>query len=165
MSCSATCSTPSRTPSFPSAIQRYLEIERARFADRVRVEIDLPDELESALVPSLLLQPLAENAVRHGIAPREGPGRIEITAHRDDMRLVLMVSDDGVGPGGDVSGANGVGLANTRERLAELYGEGHRFAIRGREGGGTEVLVEIPWRTRVAAGGPHFEGVSFEPLR
>lgn len=128
-------------------LERYLQIERARFADRLQVEIDLPEALEGACVPSLLLQPLAENAVRHGIAPREGPGRIEITARRSGERLVLTVRDDGVGPGGASSGANGVGLANTRARLTELYGPRHRFTIGPREGGGTEVVVEIPWRT------------------
>lgn len=127
-------------------LDRYLDIERVRFADRLTVEVDVPEDLRDALVPPLLLQPLVENAVRHGIAPREAPGRIDVAARRVDGRLVLVVRDDGLGLGkGADAPSSGVGLANARERLSELYGDRGRLDVAPREKGGVEVVVEIPW--------------------
>ncbi|MGH7565735.1 MAG: sensor histidine kinase, partial [Gemmatimonadota bacterium] len=130
-------------------LDRYLEIERVRFEDRLNVEVRVPAELHDARVPPLMLQPLVENAVRHGIAPREAPGRVEVEAHRDAGDLVVVVRDDGVGLGtarraGEA--ALGVGLANTRARLEELFGDRHLLEIAERPGGGVEVEVRVPWK-------------------
>lgn len=130
-----------------SILERYVEIERIRFSDRLTVELELPDELGEARVPSLLLQPLVENAVRHGISPREGPGRIEVSVARHGDRLSLTVRDDGVGIDGADGPRSGVGLANTRARLEGLFGTDYRLEM-GRGGdGGTEVRIELPFRT------------------
>lgn len=133
-------------------LDRYLDIERVRFADRLAVEVDVPAEVREARVPPLLLQPLVENAVRHGIAPREGPGRIEVLARREDGRLVLVVRDDGVGMDGEGEGREtstsrsaGVGLANARARLAALWGDAARLTVARRAEGGVEAVIEMPW--------------------
>jgi two-component system, LytTR family, sensor kinase len=102
-------------------IQQYLGIMEVRFSDRLRVTWEVPDELRAARVPSFVLQPLVENAIRHGIAKRTDAGRIEIVARKSGDRLVLSVSDDGPGPHGNGNG--GVGLMNTRKRLEHLYGD------------------------------------------
>ncbi len=102
-----------------------------------------------ARVPSLILQPLVENAIRHGVAPRAGPGRVEIRAERrHDSRLRLLVRDDGPGvPGGAPAGPpEGVGLANTRARLRQLYGDRQRLTVGNAAGGGFEAVIEIPFR-------------------
>jgi two-component system, LytTR family, sensor kinase len=102
-------------------IEQYLGIMEVRFSDRLRVTWKVPAELRQARVPTFVLQPLVENAIRHGIAKRTEAGRIEIAARRAGDRLVLTVADDGPGPNG--SGNGGVGLANTRARLEHLYGD------------------------------------------
>jgi len=125
-------------------IEKYLEIERIRFRDRLAVEIRAaPDTLELE-VPSLIIQPLVENAIRHGIEPQARPGRIEVEARREGATLVLLVRDNGAGqpPGGFTR--EGIGLANTRERLRELYGDRHRFELANRPDGGLEVRLTIP---------------------
>jgi sensor histidine kinase YesM len=125
-------------------IEKYLEIERIRFRDRLAVEIRAaPDTLELE-VPSLILQPLVENAIRHGIEPQARPGRIEVEARREGGTLFLLVRDNGAGqpPGGFTR--EGIGLANTRERLRELYGDRHRFELANRPDGGLEVRLTIP---------------------
>ncbi|MNC85917.1 Sensor histidine kinase YpdA [compost metagenome] len=98
-------------------------------------------------MPSLLLQPLVENAVRHGIAPKVGGGRLEISARRDGERLRLVVRDNGAGLGNDTLQAfnEGVGLSNTRSRLEHLYGEQHRFEFQRPPDGGLAVTVVIPF--------------------
>jgi signal transduction histidine kinase len=126
-------------------IAEYLALERARFGDSLVTTIDVAPEVREAAVPSLILQPLVENALRHGIGAREGPGELRIAARQDNGHLVLEVVDDGVGYDPARAGA-GVGLANTRERLAQLYGDAHRFEIRRGAGGGTVAVVEIPLR-------------------
>jgi len=128
-------------------LEKYVEIERVRFQDRLTVEFDVAPETREARVPNLLLQPLVENAVRHGIAKRRGPGRIEIRAVRRDGRLELAVRDDGEGLAGGAAGGAGIGLANTRERLAQLYGSEHRLELRDAPGGGLEVAIAIPFNT------------------
>jgi signal transduction histidine kinase len=100
-------------------IEQYLGIMEVRYSDRLRVSYDIPSELRPARVPTFVLQPLVENAIRHGIAKRTDAGRIEIAARRAGDQLVLTVRDDGPGPNGQANG--GVGLANTRERLRHLY--------------------------------------------
>lgn len=104
-------------------IEQYLGIMEVRYSDRLRVTYQVPSDLRSARVPTFVLQPLVENAIRHGIAKRTEAGRIEISARKAGDKLVLSVSDDGPGPAGHINGdANGgVGLSNTRERLRHLY--------------------------------------------
>jgi len=128
----------------------YLEIQRARLGGRLRVAVEAPADTLEARVPNLVLQPLVENAIRHGIAPRTGGGRLEVRARRENGRLWLEVRDDGPGlPAGGLS--EGIGIANTRARLAHLYGDDHRLELANQQGGGLRVTLEIPFR---AAGGP-----------
>jgi two-component system LytT family sensor kinase len=124
-------------------LAEYLTLERARFGDALVTRFDIAPEVRGAPVPSLILQPLVENALRHGIGPREGPGELAIAARRHSGHLVLEVTDNGVGYDPARAGA-GVGLANTRERLAQLYGNRQRFQIAAGRWGGTVARVEIP---------------------
>ena len=129
-------------------LDRYLEIEKTRFQDRlvVRKEIE-PDTLD-ALVPNLILQPLVENAIRHGIARRSGAGRIEIRSWLEDGTLAVRIRDDGPGlPNeADVAVRGGVGLANSQARLEQLYGGAHRLELANRPEGGLDVTLAIPFR-------------------
>jgi len=120
--------------------RRYLDIERTRFGDRLAYTVEAPLDLHAALVPSLILQPLIENAVRHGIEPKREGGRIFLTAARDKKSLRLSVRDTGVGlKDGFVPG---VGLANTRERLRETYGANASLQLVGGEG--TSIEIRLP---------------------
>jgi hypothetical protein len=121
--------------------ERYLEIERLRFPDRMAFEIDAPAELRGAAVPTLLLQPLAENAIRHGIAKLAAPGRVAIKIRRDDDRLCIEVFNTG-SLAADYRA--GVGLGNTMDRLRHLYGSAHGFELRSRDGG-VVAQVSVPW--------------------
>lgn len=126
-------------------VESYLEIERARFGDRLDYRILVPDEAREARVPTLVLQPLVENALHHGIAARAGPGRVDVSAQRDGDMLRLVVRDDG---GGFTHAASErVGLANTRARLRLLYAGRQRFDVRNADGGGVVAEIELPWRT------------------
>lgn len=128
--------------------ERYLEIERIRFQDRLTVQMDIDPQTLNAEVPNLILQPLVENAVRHAIAAHSSAGRIEIVAKRQDGKLFLKVSDDGPGLPEDWcrSKREGVGLKNTRARLAQLYGDEYDFDLsKGKEKGAVVTLV-IPFR-------------------
>ena len=128
-------------------LRLYLEIERTRFRDRLEVRWDVAPGLDQAAVPTLLLQPLVENALRHGLGPRATPGRVEIAARRDEDTLTLRVTDDGVGLGGNGdSSGTGIGIPSTRARLAGLYGSRHSFTLEEREAGGVRVTVRIPYR-------------------
>jgi signal transduction histidine kinase len=124
----------------------YLEIERIRFGDRLRVEMHIAPETMEAKVPNLVLQPLVENAIRHGIEPRARPGSIQIRACRRGDALALQVIDNGAGMPRGNPPREGVGLANTRARLRELYGGAHRFEMLNAEQGGLEVKLDIPFR-------------------
>lgn len=130
-------------------IGRYLEIQRMRFSDRLSVSIDASPETHGALVPNLVLQPLVENALRHGIANRAGAGTVVIRARCEDNWLCLSVLDDGPGLGSKSASANGggIGLTNTRARLEQLYGDAFRFDVRDRDSGGVETALAIPLRT------------------
>jgi two-component system LytT family sensor kinase len=128
--------------------ERYLGIQRARFGSRLRTETQIQPAAMRARVPSMLLQPLLENAIRHGIAPRRGGGSLEVEATVQDGTLRVFVRDDGVGPpaqGSDGHGT-GIGLRNTRLRLAQMYGEHASLELRRREPAGTEVAVILPLR-------------------
>lgn len=133
--------------------RQYLEIEQLRFADRLRVEWNTdPATLEGA-VPNLVLQPLVENALRHGIARRPEAGLLEIGSRREGERLVLWVRDDGFGLAGPGHG-NGVGLANVRARLAALHGAEAELRVESVPsvaGGGTRATIVLPWRAGESA--------------
>jgi len=130
-------------------VRLYLGIQATRFEDRLVIEYQVEPETLTALVPSLLLQPLVENAIRYGIAPRREGGRVTIGARREDGRLRLWVADDGPGlrPGQPAVGS-GLGLENTRARLAHLYGRDQSLELQNRAMGGLEVLLGFPFRTR-----------------
>lgn len=121
--------------------ERYLEIERLRFPDRMAFEIDASAEVRRAAVPTLLLQPLAENAVRHGIARLAAPGRVTIRAYRDGDRLRIDIFNTGTLAAGHRAG---VGLHNTMDRLRHLYSSDHSFELRA-EPGGVVASVALPW--------------------
>jgi two-component system LytT family sensor kinase len=125
----------------------YLELEKARFRDRLATRIDVDAALLEAFVPRFLLQPLVENAVRHGIEPSEQPGRVEVTASRAGDSLVLEVRDTGAGPDATSARQGGIGLGNTRERLRHLYGSAASLELGAVQGGGTVVTVTLPFRT------------------
>ena len=129
-------------------IRRYLEIEKIRFEERLTVKIDVGADVGKANVPSLALQPLVENAIHHGIAPRPDGGAIEIKARRENDSLHLSVADDGVGVGQKTR--ERIGLANTRARLERLYGERQRFSFTD-TGGGCRVDIVIPYRVGATA--------------
>ncbi|HKA58668.1 MAG TPA: histidine kinase [Gemmatimonadales bacterium] len=128
-----------------ASARRYLAIEEVRFADRLQVREDIAEHAKHVRVPRLILQPIVENAVRHGIGKRAGAGRIEIAARTTDRELILVVSDDGPGPNG-VPQAVGVGLKNTRERLAAAYGAAARFTLEHGPHGGAVATLVVPLR-------------------
>jgi hypothetical protein len=128
-------------------IERYLEIEQVRFGDRLTISIEVAQDAWPAGVPSLLLQPVIENAIRHGISVREGPGSLRLEVTRRDGRLRMIVADRGNGLAAAESIAPGerIGLANVRERLQRLYSENHRLTIEPLPDG-MRVTIEIPFR-------------------
>ncbi|HEX2205971.1 MAG TPA: histidine kinase [Longimicrobium sp.] len=139
-------------------LEAYLDIQQTRFQDTLTVRLHVPEALMDARVPNLILQPLVENAIRHGTAPRGGAGRIEVTAERDGETLRLEVRDNGAGlpPVAPPRAREGVGVRNTRQRLAQLYGAGHRFELANAARGGAVATVVIPYRIGASAG-PHAE--------
>ncbi len=132
------------------ALDLYLGIEKLRFGDRLRLEFDVDDAAQAALVPSLILQPLIENALKHAIGPREEGGRLRIEAHTDQRVLRLVVQDDGPGlpVGVNLGEGRGVGFRNTRERLAVLYGEHQKLAVRFARPG-LRLEIELPFERAV----------------
>jgi LytS/YehU family sensor histidine kinase len=130
-------------------LEPYLELEKLRLGDRLSVTLEIDPAARAARVPALVLQPLVENAIRHGIAPRRAPGTVAIRARRDAGALLLEIEDDGAGLGGDRPG--GIGLTNTRARLAELYGDASALELEGAPGRGTRVRLSIPQPPEAAA--------------
>jgi two-component system LytT family sensor kinase len=126
-------------------VERYLEIMRIRFQGSLEVETRVDDGVLDALVPNLILQPLVENAAKHGVGRQRGVGRIEIGARREGERVVLSVRDNGPGLG-EAPLREGVGVRNTRERLAQLYGDAGALALRPATGGGVEAEVSLPYQ-------------------
>jgi LytS/YehU family sensor histidine kinase len=127
------------------ALQLYLEIERTRFRDRLTVRVDAPSETLEALVPDLILQPLAENAIRHGIESDTGAGSVEVTVARVGASLVIEVRDSGRGPDDGVT--DRIGLTTVRGRLARLYADAHDFSLAAGPAGGGVARIRIPFRT------------------
>jgi LytS/YehU family sensor histidine kinase len=125
----------------------YIDLQKVRFDDRITLVTDVAPDVMIALVPSLILQPLVENAVRHGIASGSSAGHIEIRARREAGLLHMTVKDDGPGLPADWDPAHGfgVGLSNTRERLDRLYGADQRFNITGQPNAGVLVTLTIPF--------------------
>src|SRR5262245_50903400 len=129
-------------------LELYLKLQQIRFSDRLQVSVNATPETLDALIPNLITQPLVENAIRHGLAPRAAPGSVSLSARRVDGRLELRICDDGVGlpEGWRMASGKGVGLLNTEARLRQLYGSDFTFEARNREQGGVEVLLDIPLR-------------------
>jgi two-component system LytT family sensor kinase len=137
-------------------VRNYLHIEQVRFQDRLSVTLDIDPETLDAMVPNMLLQPLVENSIRHGIAKSLGPGTIHIESKRLDGLVRISVRDNGPGfpatcnangnGNGNGKPKGGLGLGNTRARLRQLYGESHRLDISNAPGGGTIVTLEVPER-------------------
>jgi two-component system, LytTR family, sensor kinase len=129
-------------------LDHYLAIQKIRFGDSLRIEMNIAPEVTEALVPSMFLQPLVENAIRHGLSPRAGGGTIVLQAQRKDDKLYVGVLDDGVGitrTKGDKE-REGLGLSVTRERIEGMHPQGSsHFCIKPRNGGGTEVEISFPW--------------------
>lgn len=132
----------------------YLEIEHTRYRDRLTVAFDIDLETRSALVPNLFLQPIVENAIRHGIAPRPDPGRVRIRAERRNGHLQVEVQDDGPGlciPNGGSTATRqfGIGLSNTRSRLNRMYGDDGRLELKNVPEGGLLVRLNLPFKTEI----------------
>jgi sensor histidine kinase YesM len=130
-------------------LKLYLEIEKMRFEERLRPHFRIESETIGARLPSLLLQPLIENAIKYAVTPAENGADIWITATREGQAVRIEVADNGVGEGAEIaaSPSTGVGLANIRDRLSQAYGGGHRFETRQNEQGGFSVILEIPYET------------------
>jgi LytS/YehU family sensor histidine kinase len=128
-----------------SILRRYIEIMEIRFQGRLSVTMQIDDATLDALVPNLVLQPIVENALEHGAARASADGRIEIGAHLSGDRLVLTVRDNG--PGVEAGAGAGVGLANTRARLAQLYGDQASLSLSSAGGGGARTEITLPFHT------------------
>jgi two-component system, LytTR family, sensor kinase len=133
------------------AVDTYLELERARFGDRLQVVLRIAPEVLAVAVPCLLIQPLVENAVRHGLEHKEGVGHVTIAAQDGDVECVLSVEDDGLGMDPDIlreqlAGRrdHGVGLVNVDERLRQVFGPDHGITVETALGAGTKITVRIP---------------------
>jgi two-component system, LytTR family, sensor kinase len=138
------------TPTVPLSVElqfldAYLRIQKVRFGERLRVSMEIEDAARSAGVPNLVLQPLVENSIQHGIGSKPGAGRIVVRAARSDERLRLEVEDDGPGPHNATTTGRGHGLSNVRERLEQLYPGAHDFTLSEIPTGGTLAAITIPF--------------------
>jgi two-component sensor histidine kinase len=129
----------------------YIDVERVRFGERLKVDVNIDPETEAALVPSLLLQPLVENAIVHGLRDVSFAGRIEVRSTRDSGALLLTVKDNGSGPAQALEDLPlGVGLGSVQERLLRMYPRNHQLSVKRAEDGGTLVHISLPFRTKTA---------------
>lgn len=128
-------------------LERYIEIQKTRFSDRLRVNIAISPEAMTARIPNLILQPIVENAILHGVAPKSGPGNVDILGRIEGGNVHLEVRDDGPGFDGTVRKRENIGLANTRERLAKLYGAHGQLLLRSEPGRGVSVQIVLPHRS------------------
>lgn len=127
--------------------QKYLDIQKVRFVERLQLSVDIPSELLLAQVPTLILQPMVENAIKHGIAKRAQGGAVRIAACRADNMLTLAVYNDGPGlPAGWETSLPGIGISNMRNRLRSLYGDGFELKLQNQAPDGVEVSVSVPFR-------------------
>jgi hypothetical protein len=126
-------------------VENYLAIEQVRFADRLRIEIKVEPGALEGLVPCFLLQPIIENAIRHGIARCEAGGRVEASAAREGSMLRLLVRDSGCGLPAEAPNGHGIGLSNTRDRLSHFYGQNFAMKAESVASGGFEVAIAIPY--------------------
>jgi two-component system, LytTR family, sensor kinase len=142
----------------------YLSIESARFEERLTVSVNVPDGLLDLLVPSFLLQPIVENAIRHGIAPRVAGGTVRVTADRQGSMLMLRVRDDGVGlrDGWRFEGCAGVGLRNVASRLEHLYGRSDLLRVDPGPSGGVDVEISVPLHESARTSGGRFPVVGVD---
>lgn len=129
-------------------LQKYIGIQQVRFHDRLQVETEIDPRTLDTLVPNLILQPIVENAIRHGIGPRRAPGIIRISTWRDRDDVWLEIRDNGVGlaRGRGFMPREGVGLRNTRGRLQQLYNDDHAMVLEDAPGGGCNVKIRVPYR-------------------
>jgi two-component system LytT family sensor kinase len=134
-------------------VDRYLDIERVRFGDRLTVDVAVEPPADDGYVPALILQPLVENAIRHGITRRPGAGRIRILARRlgDVLELSVRDTGEGLGPRELTMRREGIGLSNTRARLAAMYGDAASLHLENASGGGALVTLHIPWHATSGA--------------
>ncbi len=129
-------------------LERYIDIQKVRFSDRLQVDIEIEPAAMEARIPNLILQPIVENAILHGIAPKSGPGRVTVSGRVSAGQLHLEVSDDGPGIDDGMKRAKeGIGLSNTRERLAKIYGAHGHLSLRSEPGRGVSVQIILPCRT------------------
>jgi signal transduction histidine kinase len=135
------------------ALKLYLDIEKTRFADRLELEFDLDSAAQDAKVPSLLLQPLVENAIKYAIAPAEKGGKISVYSKLDGEDLIIEVTDSGPGIESDkplMATGPGIGLKNTVDRLSAFYGDNYVFELRGPDAGGTTIFIRLPLEKQTA---------------
>jgi LytS/YehU family sensor histidine kinase len=131
-------------------LERYLDIQKIRFGEKLEVSWNItPDSLE-AEVPFLILQPIVENAVQHGISKKSNGGILNLSSRVEDSTLIMEVADSGPGfkTGRHSNMSDGWGLSNTRERLSHLYGSNYKFSMENKSDGGTTVIMEIPYKLR-----------------
>ena len=130
-------------------VESYLAIQKVRFADRLQVKTNATPEALDALVPCFLLQPIVENAIQHGIAPRAAGGLIETSVKRIGDKLWIQVRDDGAGSSGSTTQGHGIGMQNVRERLAYFYPDNYEFDTVSPVDGGFEVTIQIPYECAI----------------
>ncbi|MDQ3062553.1 MAG: histidine kinase, partial [Acidobacteriota bacterium] len=137
-------------------LNKYLEIEQTRFQDRLKIKKDIAPDTLDATVPNMILQPLIENAVKHGIAPLIEGGTIEIRSFKENGNLRVQICDDGIGASGKI--IEGIGISNTRARLKHLYDNAHEFLIESNKDKGMSVNLVVPFRRYEAKKGKSSSG-------